>query len=149
MKTIILDSGPLGMASNPKSSPENRACKQWLDDQVRRGVRVIVPEIADYEVRRELLRANKTHGIARLDAIEAALEYESITTPAMRKACELWAKMRRSGQPTAGDAALDGDVILAAQALMLGLPDADLVIATVNVGHLSRMVPAQRWQDIP
>ena len=44
MKTIVLDTGPLGMASNPKSSRENRTCKQWLDDQVRRGARVVVPE---------------------------------------------------------------------------------------------------------
>jgi len=64
---IVLDTGPLGMVSNPKSSPTNDACQRWLEDQVARGIRVLVPEIADYEVRRELLRAGKTTGIARLD----------------------------------------------------------------------------------
>ena len=148
MKTIVLDTGPLGMVSNPKSSLENHACKQWLEDQVSAGARVVVPEIADYEVRRELLRANKTAGLARLEAVEAALDYLPITTAIMRQAAELWATVRQQGQSTAADKALDGDVILAAQALSLGLPDTDFVIATDNVGHLSRMSPAQRGQDI-
>jgi hypothetical protein len=37
---------------------------------VVRGFEVRVPEIADYEVRRELLRANKSKGIARLDLLK-------------------------------------------------------------------------------
>jgi hypothetical protein len=36
--------------------------------------------------------------------------------------------------------------LLAAQALTLGVPD--LVIPTTNVGHLSRFVPAEFWQNI-
>ena len=54
---VLLDAGPLGMITNPKSSPENEACKDWLAKLVSKGVEVIIPEIADYEVRRELLRA--------------------------------------------------------------------------------------------
>ena len=34
------------------------------------GYQIIVPEIADYEVRRELLRAGKTRGLARLDLVK-------------------------------------------------------------------------------
>jgi hypothetical protein len=37
-------------------------------------------------------------------------------------------------------------MILAAQALTLGAPAVD--IATSNVGHLSRFVPAELWQNI-
>ncbi len=109
-------------------------------------VRVIVPEFADYEVRRELLRAAKTTSVARLDALAAATEYLALTTLMMRRAAELWAQARQRGQPTAGDNTIDGDVILAAQALSLG---ADLrVVATTNVGHLSRFVPAELWQNV-
>jgi len=145
---VFLDTGPLGTVSNPKSSPEGDACKAWLEGLVARGTRVLVPEIADYEVRRELLRAGKTAGLARLDVVKAALEYVPITTEAMLFAADLWAQVRRQGQPTADAKALDGDVILAAQAFTLGLAVDQIVVATVNVGHFARFIPARRWQDI-
>jgi hypothetical protein len=66
----------------------------------------------------------------------------------MLQAAEFWAQARQQGQPTTVDAALDGDVILAAQAFLLSQQGDPIVIATTNVGHLSRFVPAQRWQDI-
>jgi hypothetical protein len=43
---------------------------------------------------------------------------------------------------------LDCDVLIAAQALTLGIPSSDLVIATTNVGHLSRFVTADLWTNI-
>jgi len=64
---------------------------------------------------------------------------------AMRRAAELWALARGSGQPTASDHALDGDVILAAQALSLNTP---VVVATGNPSHLTRFVPAELWSNI-
>jgi predicted nucleic acid-binding protein len=105
-----------------------------------------LPEIADYEVRRELLRANKTLGLERLDALADTVEYLPITTTAMRQAAAFWAIARQQGQPTAGDMALDADVILAAQAVSLGIRDS--VIATTNVGHLSRYASAALWTDL-
>ena len=65
---------------------------------------------------------------------------------AMRLAAELWAQARNTGRPTASDADLDADVILAAQALTLGV--ADVVVATTNPGHIARFVPAEFWQNI-
>ena len=44
--------------------------------------------------------------------------------------------------------ALDGDVILAAQAVILRSQGYDTTIATTNVGHLSRFTPAKLWQEI-
>ena len=111
------------------------------------GARVIVPEISDYEVRRELLRAQKLKGIERLDALAGLLHYLPLSTAAIRQAAVLWAKARQQGQPTAADNALDGDVILAGQAIRL--PQAsDVLIATTNVGHLSRFIEAQLWLNI-
>jgi len=46
-----------------------------------------VPEIADYEVRRELLRADKLHGIDRLNLVKTTA-YLPITTAVMLKAAE-------------------------------------------------------------
>jgi predicted nucleic acid-binding protein len=114
-----------------------------MESLVLHGARIWVPEIADYEVRRELLRANKTRGIARLDLLKNSIGYLPLTTPIMLKAAELWAQARRSGTPTADPKALDCDVILAAQALAV-----QGIVATENVGHLSRFVEARHWREI-
>ena len=140
---VLLDAGPLGMISNPKATAVNRECYEWVESLVVNGAQVFVPEIADYEVRRELLRAGKTHGLARLDLIKNTIGYLPITTSAMLKAAELWAKARRTGLPTADPKALDCDVILAAQAL-----EVNGVVATENIGHLTRFVTAKHWGEI-
>jgi predicted nucleic acid-binding protein len=145
-RAIVLATGPIGLVTNPKHSAQSMACNQWLQAHLKSGQRVIVPEIADYEVRRELLRANKNKGLARLDSLCQRLEYLSITTAAMHQAAELWAQARQQGQPTAGDNTIDGDMILIAQAKILGV--ADVVIATTNIGHLSRFIAADLWQNI-
>ncbi len=68
-RIIVLDAGPLGLVTNPRQSPQSLACAKWLQALVAVQERVIVPEIADYEVRRELLRAKKVKGLAQLDAL--------------------------------------------------------------------------------
>jgi hypothetical protein len=55
------------MVTHRGGVPEVDACKRWLLALAERGVRIGIPEIADYEVRRELLRAGKMRGIERLD----------------------------------------------------------------------------------
>jgi hypothetical protein len=146
--TVLLDAGPLGVATNPRSSVENELCKNWLSTLVYSGALVIIPEIADYEVRRELLRADKRPGIARLDALKALLAYEPITTTAMLRAAEFWSTARKMGKQSAADAALDADMILAAQAAELSGKGHDAIIATTNLRHLSLFAPAKMWSDI-
>jgi predicted nucleic acid-binding protein len=121
-------------------------CRRWLDDLLAAGRRVLIPEITDYEVRRELLRAKLAASVSFLDLLAQRAEYIPLTTAAMRKAAELWADARQRGRPTAADPALDADVILAAQALTLGAPQ--VVVATANVRHLARYVPAELWHAI-
>ncbi len=108
----------------------------------------MLPEIVDYETRRELIRANKLAGIKRLDTVKQNIRYEQITTEVMLKAAELWAWARKTGQQTAHDEALDADVILTAQAITLALKGEYTVIATDNVKHLARYTPSFRWIDI-
>jgi predicted nucleic acid-binding protein len=105
-----------------------------------------IPEIADYEVRRELLRAGKTRGIERLDALLETFEYLPLSTVVMRDAALLWADIRKRGQPTADAKALDADVILAAQARRMDA--AEVIVATTNVHHLSRLVDAKLWREV-
>ena len=122
------------------------ACEQWLASLLSAGRRIIVPEITDYELRRELLRIGRRAAIRRLDALAQATEYLPLTTAAMRRAAELWAQARQQGRPTAADNTIDADMILAAQALTLNAPAA--VIATTNVGHLAHFVAAELWRNI-
>jgi hypothetical protein len=72
-----------------------------------------------------------------------------ISTPLMLQAAQLWADARNAGVTTADRHALDGDVIVAAQAVLLAKTGMNVVIATDNVSHLSRFTAAARWQDIP
>lgn len=144
---LLLDSGPLGLITQPQRSHEVIAITDWLKDCLRAGARVLVPAIVYYEIKRELLRANKVIGAARLDAfVNAAPDrYLPLTDEALRFAAELWARSRRTGRPTAGPTALDIDVLLAAQALRIGGAP---IIATTNQKHLSQFVSALHWTDI-
>ncbi len=147
-RIIILDSGPLGMVTNPQAKPPYLECQLWLGSLLQNGEMVILPEIADYEVRRELIRAGKERGIRKLDLFKNVLTYRPLTTEVMLLAAQLWADARRRGRPTAEPNALDGDVILAAQAILEGSQGNEVVIATTNVGHLSQFVDAREWRLI-
>src|SRR5262245_28735326 len=120
---VFLDSGPLGAATNPRAKGDTLRCQEWILAQLAAGVRVVVPEVVDYESRRKLIQLNSTMALARLDAMvgpQGGLEYLALTTPHMRRAAELWAEARKQGHVTAGDESLDVDCILAAQALLFG-----------------------------
>lgn len=150
---VLLDSGPLGLVTNPKESAEALACKNWLRQLSEDKHQALVPAITDYEVRRELKLYGKLNGLRNMDALTAAAGYVPLTPQALWLASDLWAQMRQTGLPTADRFALDADVILAAQAWTLDtgfweMPGAEVVIATSNVGHLARLAEARLWRDI-
>jgi predicted nucleic acid-binding protein len=99
-------------------------------------------------VRRELLLARLQASLNVLNALQAELDYLPVTTAILRQAAQLWAEARQQGSPTADRHALDADVILAATARALLAEGHDVIVATTNIGHLARFVPATRWQDI-
>ena len=145
MRIVLLDAGPLGLAVHPRPVAGFR---DWLVSLGAAGTPIVVPEIAHYELRRELLRMDLRGSVARLDRLIAACMYAPITTPVVLRAAQLWADARRQGRPTADDKALDGDVILAATALELIDRGDDAIIATTNVSHLGRFVAAAKWEEI-
>jgi hypothetical protein len=101
MSTIILlDTGLLGLITYPKASLEGDQCRQWLASLSQRESKARVPEIADYELRRELLRMDKFKDIQYLDNLKVTLGYIPLTTPAMLLAAQLWAQARKQGKPT-------------------------------------------------
>src|SRR5438067_1089735 len=133
---ILLDAGPLGLITNPRASQETRECNQWLESLALKEIQVKIPEIADFEVRRELLRANKFKGIERLNDLQLYLEYIPLTTQTMLKAAQFWAQVRKQGKTTADDKALDGEVICAAQTILIQEDGHELIIATSYICHI-------------
>jgi len=108
--TIFLDAGPLGILTNPKRPPETVLCLQWAAEMIAAGHRFVVPAIADYEVRRELERADKLKGLVSLDDWNTASpdRYLPLTDSALRLASKLWAKSRNEGTSTADPKELNG-----------------------------------------
>lgn len=141
-KPIILDAGPLGMIAHPKPNPE---IAEWFKRMVGTGVKIIVAEVADYEVRRSFLLEGLGPSVERLDELKQELTYLPLTTAQILGAAELWADSRKKGQPTCDPKELDCDVILAAQALSVSVT---AIVATDNIGHLGRFVDARHWKDI-
>lgn len=141
---IALDAHPLSLLCHPDvRQPVVAEISEWLETHLAAGATVYIPEIADYEVRRELLRAGKQKSVRRLDALQHTLTYLPLDTAMVRRAAELWAVARRQGTPTADPKEIDADVILAAQAERVGA-----TVATENVGHLARFVDSKHWRSI-
>jgi hypothetical protein len=129
-------------------SDEVRDCHNWLRSILAGNWKVYLPEIADYEVRRELIRLRKATSVNRLDALQTHLRYLAITTEAMRMAADKWAEIRQAGLTTADHHALDADVILVSQALTLQPMPSRIVVATSNPKHLSRFLQSDEWSNI-
>lgn len=142
---VLLDTGPLGLLARRRPDP---AIVLWTRRLNATGARLAIPEICDYELRREFVRAHLSSSLQALDALPTLFDYLPLDTAIMRLAAHLWAQVRQQGKPTADPKELDGDVILAAQARLLIDAGHDALVATTNVGHLSRLVPTQLWNAI-
>ena len=150
MKRIFLDSYPAGLLCSPITTPPVAAITQWATSHIASGNRLYVPEIIDYELRRELIRSGKTNSVIELNLLKYRFIYLPLSTLAMQTAAELWAQSRNQGTPTGDPKKLDVDVILAAQVLTetSNVSGMDVVVATSNVKHLSRFVTADLWENI-
>ena len=149
MQAVILDTGVLSLAvDKPGKNSTVTAVQNWLTSLLTSSVKIYVPEICDYELRRELIRAQKVSSLRRLDILVSGAEYIAITTPIMRHAAQLWAASRNIGKPTSDDTALDGDIILCAQVHSLAIGHGDYMVATTNAKHLNSFVSADEWQNI-
>jgi predicted nucleic acid-binding protein len=149
LQRFCLDTNILGMLCNPRldAYPELKSgFQQYL---LREDIEFFIPEIVDYELRRKLLhlayQQNQilTRSLKRLDQLTELLSYLPLTTAVMRDAAHLWAQARSSGLSTASPEAMDGDIILAAQARAIGA-----TVITTNQKHLMRFVTALQWQEI-
>ena len=126
---IVLDTFPTSSVSKRPGSIQPTVsdhCRQWINECETAGHRVLIPAISYYEVLRELEQRQATSQIARLNMFcLQPKRFLTLTTEHLMVAAQLWGRVRRAGLPTADPQALDGDVILAAQALSWALPRPD------------------------
>lgn len=140
---LILDTSLLGQLCHPAKAT-NKPAVEWITRILESGSedRVFLPEICDYELRRKLIHLigkgqADQRSVDRLDELSDLLEYLPLDTATMRKSACFWAESRSRGLPTSPETALDGDVIVAAQAAQV-----DGVVVTSNRKHLSQFIPA-------
>jgi predicted nucleic acid-binding protein len=142
---VFLDTKLLWLIVHPGGGADANGLRNIL---VRRqedtGDQVGIAEICDYEARRELIRKNATRQISNVDHFIQTNIYVPLDTDTMRDAAVIWANLRRQGRPTAADSALDGDVILGAQAIRQGLH----LVATDNLKHLGQICNAIDWRNL-
>jgi len=136
---LLLDTAVLGEVCHPRKYGDVRG---WLARVVLHH-EILISEVADYELRRELLRIGSHHSLARLDELTRELSYIPMATSSWRAAAKLWATLRRGGIVTAAPTALDGDVLIA-QANAEGA-----TVVTPNVRHFEPIVPGLTWRAVP
>lgn len=135
-KTIILlDTGVLGKICHKKISDNVIKVLNYLQQQ-KIGLRV--PEICDYELRRNLLLENLDKSIRKLNKFRRTARLLFFDTNTMIIASEIWADIRKQGNPTENKDSLDGDVILAAQAYQLKAYYAEVIILTTNPKDIAK-----------
>jgi hypothetical protein len=137
-RVVLLDSGPIGLLTTPnENNAEAIRCQAWARELKRKGTLIRVPEIIDYEERREMIRCNSGAAIAALDQLSEVYGYLPLCTETMRRASQIWADVRILGVRSDVNERLDVDMILAAQAFIAARNGDDVWIATGNVRHLS------------
>ena len=77
-RVVILDSAPVGEICGPGGRPATDDAQRWLSGLVNAGVRVILPDIIDYENRRELIRRRASKQLDFLDALGLAIDADMI-----------------------------------------------------------------------
>jgi predicted nucleic acid-binding protein len=141
---IFLDTELLWLLVHPGGGPEALELRRRVLRRVLSGDRIAVAEICDYEARRELMRKGAARQLSNMDELIKKNTYLALDTPTMRDAAKLWAELRQRGKPTAPDPALDGDVILGAQARR----HMDHLVATANLRHLTQLCNAIDWRQL-
>lgn len=156
---VFLDTCTLGRIVSPNNSSKSIAIRQWMWSHLANGVLFRIPAIADYELRRNLIletigkpNSLSHQSLRNLDTIQKTVEYVPLSKAMLLSAAALWAAARKGGYSTAHKFKLDGDVILAAQAIVTSAAKERIIIATRNVRHLSRYstntVEAREWSNI-
>jgi len=141
-RVAVIDSGLLGEIIKRHPSAD---VTRWIEFMVENEIVLRIPEIIDYEIRRELIlqdlkgnsearkslsKLNRYRQTNRLIPLEPSITFTD--------ACELWANLRFNSQPTADIKNIDVDVILVTQALSIKKDFDEIIIVTGNLSDLRR-----------
>lgn len=144
---LALDTCVLSILCDDRHKEHGDALK-WLQKRSSEtGMEICVPALAVYELARGLLYAQvrdrkaRSRGMERLERLRATFSVLTLDNAALLRAASLWAEARNQGRRTAPDQALDGDVIIAAQALEVGA-----TVVSDNRKHLSRYCAVEDWR---
>ena len=148
MKTVVLDSLPLAELCRRKIKNEVGNLLLFLRNK---KIALRVAEITEYELRRELLRAERYRSDNRLNKFYLTERIIPIDRLALIKASEIWAEVRNSGMPTASNERIDIDTIMVAQSLTLKKDFEEVIILTGDPEDISRFchygIKVWKWQD--
>ena len=124
---------------------------------IQGGAIVAVPSIADYEIRRELIRCGKP--TLDLDGLRTVCSHIPFCDVSMKKAAEYWGRIRNVvGKPPPYDPTanrLDQDAMICGQAWAYAQEiNAEAIIATENIRHFEMLkdpkviIDVKSWRDI-
>jgi hypothetical protein len=131
---IILDSAPLGFICNPKNKDSYRKLSNFAKSL---NFSIGVPEIIDYELRRNFELENLQKSISLLSQFHQRDQLILLESEDLIRAAELWAWCRKQGSTTTENKGIDIDVILVSQALSQKNNFDKVVILTIDIGDLS------------
>jgi hypothetical protein len=132
-----------------------------MRSHVNAGDDFLLPEIADYEIRRsEILQiliapfgpCMSHAALYLLDQLKSQIGYLPLTTASINQAANLWANAQKGKSSTSPK--LDGDAILAGQVIVRSNNTDRIVIATGNLkdflvmNSLPPLVTAEEWDKI-
>jgi predicted nucleic acid-binding protein len=107
-RKLLLDTGVLSEICHGKVV---RPVRGWFE-RISQRHDVLLSVVADYEVRRELVRSKAARGLTLLDGIPVRAQRLPMTDATWLRAAALWAQLVSTGRTPAKGIA--GDVLLAA-----------------------------------
>ena len=135
---LLLDTGVLSEICHGKVE---RPVRGWFE-RISQRHDVLLSDVADYEVRGELVRSKALRGLALLDGMPVRAQRLRMTDATWLRAATLWAQLVPLGRPPAKGIA--GDVHLAAQADLEGA-----TVVTYNLKDFADVVSASLWTNVP
>lgn len=138
----LIDSGPLGDIIKPHPSAD---VVRWVHFVKENKIALRVPEIIDYELRRELIlqglkgNSDSYKSIGNLNKYRRTKRFIPLEpSVTLTDACDIWANLRNNNQGTADIKNIDVDVILVTQALSMKKDFEEIIVITGNLSDIRR-----------